>query len=555
MTDTARTRSYMVGDGGGTTGTFANNNAGAIDADDMRDLIASMALNVETSYVIVQRGSTDIISGTALRTAYTKAKTLTPGGNAISNTNRVTVLVPPGKYDLVLTPLTLDTAGIDLVGMGGPDDVWITSQISTNGYGTVMQTTADVQIHNCTLHINHSGALSADYPAAYMPNSFNPISAAKGIINTNALRMNNGATYVYAWITNSGGWKIEFFSEVGMSTKIGEIDPVSTDKKLNITTTPSPLSGYCLIDYSSLATTSSPVTIQVKGLPVLKNVNLIGQNNGISTRLATTYGGTYINCNASNATSNPSFDKPVGTFTNCTTGTYGFGAGGAASGTFINCVASDHSFGSGYNATGLFQNCVSGDYSYGSGYYASGIFQNCRAGSYSFGGTDTGTGYATGIFTDCWAGQDSFNSGQGMFIRCVGGDDCFGGHASTDSASGVFIQCKGGGHSFGGGTGSTATGTFFECQLGTWHYGGGAFTRGVTTIRAGVFTGFMDQCDWISGGTLAVGTGARIYNSFISTGLSTATTATATISMCRLDSAIPGGITNDVAATAYNTII
>ena len=76
------------------------------------------ALGCDDATIHVMRGSTDVISGTNLLAAYTAAKSLTPGGNALSATNRATVKVPAGVYDLGTQELVLDTDFIDVIGVG-----------------------------------------------------------------------------------------------------------------------------------------------------------------------------------------------------------------------------------------------------------------------------------------------------------------------------------------------------------------------------------------------------------------------------------------------------
>ena len=70
----------------------------------------------DEAYVVVAEAATDTARGTALGTAYAAAKALTPGGEAISITNRATVLIPPGRYALTST-LDLDTDGVDLIAL------------------------------------------------------------------------------------------------------------------------------------------------------------------------------------------------------------------------------------------------------------------------------------------------------------------------------------------------------------------------------------------------------------------------------------------------------
>ncbi|RLI52680.1 MAG: hypothetical protein DRO87_12795, partial [Candidatus Thorarchaeota archaeon] len=76
------------------------------------------ALGCDDATIHVMRGSTNVISGTNLLAAYTAAKSLTPGGNALSATNRATVKVPAGVFDLGTQRLTLDTDFVDVIGTG-----------------------------------------------------------------------------------------------------------------------------------------------------------------------------------------------------------------------------------------------------------------------------------------------------------------------------------------------------------------------------------------------------------------------------------------------------
>jgi len=64
--------------------------------------------------VTVPLGRTDGENGDHLRATLALAKTLTPGGNSRSASNRVTVLLPPARYK-VTEPLVLDADFVDLV--------------------------------------------------------------------------------------------------------------------------------------------------------------------------------------------------------------------------------------------------------------------------------------------------------------------------------------------------------------------------------------------------------------------------------------------------------
>jgi len=77
----------------------------------------------DDAVAVVADGATDAARGTNLATAYTTAKALTPGGAALSKTNRAAVLIPKAHYNLAAT-LDLDTEFVDLIAlepeMGGP---------------------------------------------------------------------------------------------------------------------------------------------------------------------------------------------------------------------------------------------------------------------------------------------------------------------------------------------------------------------------------------------------------------------------------------------------
>ena len=118
------------------------------------------------STITVKRGTTDILSAAALRTAYTAAKALTPGGNALSATNRAVVMIPAGRYDFGLGDvgdsnhgLELDAQFVDLVGATGVrEEVILTSAIAVASRGTVEQTADDVRISGLTMGITSASS-------------------------------------------------------------------------------------------------------------------------------------------------------------------------------------------------------------------------------------------------------------------------------------------------------------------------------------------------------------------------------------------------------------
>ncbi len=65
--------------------------------------------------ITVEAGATDLERGTNLATAYAAACALTPGGAALSHTNRACVLLPPGGSDVAAVTLVLDTEYVDVI--------------------------------------------------------------------------------------------------------------------------------------------------------------------------------------------------------------------------------------------------------------------------------------------------------------------------------------------------------------------------------------------------------------------------------------------------------
>ena len=316
------------------------------------------------STITVKRGTTDILSAAALRTAYTAAKALTPGGNALSATNRAVVMIPAGRYDFGLGDvgdsnhgLELDAQFVDLVGATGVrEEVILTSAIAVASRGTVEQTADDVRISFLTMEITSASSTGggATEAAAYFPTTALANAVLTDVIcqseTTGVLSMRASVEYAgtYTRVTSGG-------SSFGYS---GTASGTFTD--------------------------------------------CVGGTNS--------FGGT-----------------ASGTFTDCVAGNTSFGYGGTASGTFIRCVGGYENFGAQGTASGTFTECVAGgNYSFGGyGGTASGTFTDCVGAAWGFGGF---YGTASGTFTDCTGGTNSFGGDGGtvdagaVFIRCHGAD-------------------------------------------------------------------------------------------------------------------------------------
>jgi len=83
-------------------------------------------LTTGTNYVYISANGTDAENGSLLVAEYAEAITKTPNGLPLSETNRYTILLAPGKFNLP-SPLSLTAEYVDLVSITGQKDVFITS--------------------------------------------------------------------------------------------------------------------------------------------------------------------------------------------------------------------------------------------------------------------------------------------------------------------------------------------------------------------------------------------------------------------------------------------
>ena len=309
------------------------------EGGDITDYRGGMFINVAghsfayatDSMVIVQRGATDAANGTNLLAAYTAAKALTPGGNALSATNRACVLIPPGKYMLPdpgsMQPWwTLDASYVDIVSMqptnpaavliyGDPSQIW--------GTHIIYQNTADVRLSGLTLK-DHGAMGHALYIGA-IDNSASEYRYICGADNNADLGSGEGSI--------AGLW--EFCDGGAFSWRCG-----GTGSTMSATMR------YCTAGANSFGGDASGVDIN-------------------------------------------------GTFDHCTGGEESFGGcstiGGNCSGTFYDCIAGDRSFAMNRTFSGEAYRCQAGADSFagfdnGASYGVfSGYAEDCVATGRSFG--------------------------------------------------------------------------------------------------------------------------------------------------------------------------
>ena len=314
------------------------------------------ATKLDAIPVVVQRGSTDVISADNLRTAYTTAAALTPGGNALSATNRAMVLIPAGRYDFGTGDgsnhgLELDAQFVDLVGLTGKrEDVVLTSAIAIASRGTVEQTADDVKISFLTMEITSASSTGAQgtEAAAYFPTTALANAVLSDVIcqseNSGVYSMRIGVEYAGTYTRVTGGQQ----SFAGS----GDASGTFTD---------------CVGGFYS-------------------------------------FGYFYFSVGAAS-----------GTFLRCEGGSYSFGGDGSpASGTFIDCSITGYGDGFGHGNTsvsGTFLRCTAGRLAGYAHITATASFTDCNSTTGSTAAFGSGSVDADAVFIRCLGAGTHMNVG------------------------------------------------------------------------------------------------------------------------------------------------
>jgi hypothetical protein len=413
--------------------------------------ILSILSSSTQNYVMAKADGNAVANGTALRAAYTTAKALTPNGAARSATNRAVLIVSPGVYDLVTTPLTLDTQHLDVIGLS-PEakDTLIKSQVIASNSGTLVVTVPGPNVRNLYIQNTGTGAMTG---ASTNPAAFVPYSGA------------GADNYFYNCI-------FEGVNSTVYSTRVAARFVGNYEKCRVIGSCGFGYGTVCGGTYKDCTAGGDSFGGGPGGEAGGVYINCVAGDTSFGGLTAS---GTFVNC----AAGSDSFGGDVvnglasGTFTDCTAGTYSFGYV-TASGTFIRCTAGGHCFGGSGSgtATGTFTDCTStGDYAFGGHTAGDGIYTRCSSGGYSFGFV-----VSSGNFNQCQAGNQSFGGADnalalGAYTDCTAGDLSFG-HATAWGPGGTFTNCTAGIDSFGGGEDAIATGTYVRCTGGAGSFGG-----------------------------------------------------------------------------------
>lgn len=312
------------------------------------DQLADRAPRVGPSFVAVEVTDDAAQNGLNLLSAYLEASFRTPHGLPLGPNNRAVVLVPPGRYDLGFSPLTLSAEYVDLVGLSTAREAQHILGVGSGGLpGVIRQFANDVRIENltveCTRSTGGTGA-SPDDPAAYFPNGDLAATVVRNCRfvadGLNAYSMRAGVNYAGTYEDSVGG----------------------------------------VYAFGGESTTTSGVFVRCEG-----GDSSFGSGGNAS--------GTFIDCVGGNFAFG-GFGTASGTFTRCRAGDSSFGAAGTANGTFTDCTGAGFAFGGGGIANGTFVRCVGGSQSFGgspSGNSTGAVLIGCRMTGATWSGTFRGT--------------------------------------------------------------------------------------------------------------------------------------------------------------------
>ena len=348
--------------------------------------------------VVVASATTDLLRGTALRAAYSSAKLLTPNGAALSATNRVAVIIPPGKYKLTAT-LNLDGEFVDLLPLvpGKPSRRQTTDQDPTPDESTV------------TL-------------AAFRPGS---------------TLIYSEVDYVSTVTQTADNVRLTGFSIAHLGVGVGFF---SENKYIDADDWGALLIGQgcdnAASQYEDMYFWTQCATFSSCG-GVRAYESFSGTWSGCVSNAASFRTGYGNKMSAVSVFSANMYDCDAGPFSFI--GDYLVGSFSVATCRFERCKSLGYSmdgndgYGSfaGCGITGIslpstcvFVECTSGANSFGIGNHIAGTFIRCRAGETSFGSTNGGDGVQgtfAGYAEDCTAGANSFGGMlEGASGKCTG---------------------------------------------------------------------------------------------------------------------------------------
>ena len=408
-------------------------------------------------------------NGLNLKAAYANACALTPNGQPLSNTNRAAVLIMPGSYDFRNSPLEMDTEFVDIIGIGSPEDIFVTSQYSVNdGKGTITKICDNAVIKNITIS---NGATAAGLFTDLDASGFAPqaVYSNESIDNVIFFSSATGSPYMRIGVQYAGSYTNCKVVRQGFTPWVMFAGAIGTFKNCDAGS-----------DYGFGFSFGSPTLGNLNTSGTFENCSCFVGFGWYSVGETGTVSGTFKNCTAQSGSFGNAGGFVTGTFIGCRGGNDCFGINNASStlsnyGQYIDCVGGDNSF-SGFEVGGKFVNCKAGLNSFNSlsNITISAEFHNCISGQSSFAATSINAGSYYG----CTSGINSFGistisggSILGNYINCTAGNNSFGFSTSVltqTTNSGSYTGCKAGSNSFGG---DTIDGIFENCIASDQSFG------------------------------------------------------------------------------------
>ena len=376
----------------------------------------------DEAFLNVTTTSNEWENGLNLLSAYALARTAAPHNQPLSASNRMAVLVPPGRYNLETNSLVLDTEYVDLVGLSSVrEEQLIFGDGGTEG--VLRQTANDARVENLHFACIRSGGGSR---VAYHPDS----DLAQTVVRNCRFSGEGGSGDAMPWSRTYAGTYVDCVS--GDASFGSGSDGVAAGTFIRCEAGEDSFGGY----------------------------------QGLAS-------GTFVDCSGSSAAFGGFSGAASGLFVRCRGGVFSFGggSGGNAAGRFEQCVSEGWSFGGGGGeASGVFIGCLGGQGSFGSGNpgsgVASGYFLDCQGGDSSF-GSHYGS-EASGTFIHCVGGALSFACDgycSGVFINCTAGSFSFGGN-QDGTLSGSLYNCVMAGSEWQAPSPSKITGRLENCSWG-----------------------------------------------------------------------------------------
>lgn len=263
-------------------------------------VLTSAGIVDSSRYVICKTG--DSISG-----KYAAAKLLTPGGAALSATNRAHLIVMPGVYTLS-AQWEIDAEFVDIIGIGS-------SSLHHGCSVAVTVTTYDINVSANNVRIKGIGTSN---DRAFKIESNKPLQVFEQCIGGSASFGSGSGVVASGKFTNCTGGDSSFGGGDG---------------------------GIASGTFSNCLTSGE-----------YGGYNSFGGNSGTAS-------GTFSNCKAEPNPAGFAYSfggdsaTSSGEFINCESGAVSFGGFGIASGTYTNCIAGDTSFGRFGTASGKFLYC------------------------------------------------------------------------------------------------------------------------------------------------------------------------------------------------------